>query len=358
MIQVRGLSARHGLFRIVDVSLTVPTGGSFALLGPSGAGKTLVLETILGLRSPDAGTVLLDGLPSASTPPEQRSASWLPQDLALFPHLGVRDNVAFPLAVRGVPAAAATEAVEATAALLRIGHLLDRPDVTSLSGGEKQRVALARALVGRPAFLFLDEPFSALDVATRRELHLEVRRIQRDLGLTMVLVTHDLEEALVVADHLAILRDGRLVQTGPPDEVVRAPRDAWTARFLGYENVLDVETTTPGDGLLRLRLGEAELLAPLAVAEGDVGAVAVRAIHLHLSPDACHGGSPPQSLTGTAGAPQRFGSALVLPVRFAAGPQVLVALTERDREAPPSPGSTCTVHYSPDRVAPLKGGAS
>ena len=237
MLEVNALVAHYGAFSLQRITVTIPQGESFVLLGPSGAGKTLFLETVLGVKPPDAGRILLDGRDIGRTRPEERGFCYLPQDLALFPHLGVRENIAFGLTVRHVDPAAADERVSAIARLLGIEHLLGRREVRSLSGGEKQRVALARALVVQPRVLFLDEPFSALDPATRRQLQREFREVWRRLGLTVILVTHDHEEAAALADQLAILMDGRLKQCAPPAEVFERPADLATARFLVVENI-------------------------------------------------------------------------------------------------------------------------
>ena len=239
MIAVRDLVAHYGDFALREVDLDIARGETFVLLGPSGAGKTLFLETVLGIKPPDQGRILLDGGDISRALPEQRGFSYLPQDLALFPHLGVRKNIAFGLTVRGVKASEVAARVAAVAQLLGIGHLLARRDVRSLSGGEKQRVALARALVVEPRVLFLDEPFSALDPATRRQLHAEFRDVWRRLGLTVILVTHDQDEAATLADRLAVLMGGRVRQCGPPAEVFDRPANLAVARFLVVENILE-----------------------------------------------------------------------------------------------------------------------
>jgi ABC-type sugar transport system ATPase subunit len=239
MIDVRKLVAHYGDFSLRDINVTIEDGECFVLLGPSGAGKTLFLETVLGIKPPDHGRLLLDGRDISRAEPEQRGFSYLPQDLALFPHLSVRRNIAFGLEVRHTPAATIEERIRHIAGLLAIEHLLARRDIRSLSGGEKQRVALARALVVEPRVLFLDEPFSALDPATRRQLHVEFRAIWKRLGLTTVLVTHDLEEAAGLANKLAVIIGGRIQQCDAPAEVFDRPANLATARFVVLENILE-----------------------------------------------------------------------------------------------------------------------
>ena len=247
MIDVQGLVAHYGSFSLRNIDLRIETGQCFVLLGPSGAGKTLFLETVLGIQPPDSGRILLDGCDISGTPPEARGFSYLPQDLALFPHLSVRRNIEFGLRIRHTPRATVQERVARTARLLAIEPLLDRPSLRGLSGGEKQRVALARALIVEPRVLFLDEPFSSLDPAIRRQLHVEFAEVRQRLGLTAVLVTHDHEEAAALADRLAVLINGEIQQSGPPAEVFDRPANLATARFLVLENLFE--------GLLRPTAG-------------------------------------------------------------------------------------------------------
>ncbi|HSH69194.1 MAG TPA: ABC transporter ATP-binding protein [Deferrisomatales bacterium] len=237
MIRVEGLCAGFGKFRLRDVELAVDPGQSFLLLGPSGSGKTLLLEAILGIRPLEAGRVLLDGVDATRLPPEARKVAYVPQDLALFPHLDVRGNLLFGLRMRGVEPREAAARLARWAELLDLGAVLDRPDVATLSGGERQRVALARALVTEPQVLFMDEPFSALDASLRRRLQTEVRSLQRRLGLTLVQVTHEAEEAFLMADRMAILMDGRVEQWGTPAALYNRPANLKVARFLMLQNL-------------------------------------------------------------------------------------------------------------------------
>lgn len=296
MLEVTDLVAHYGAFSLQRINITIPQGQTFVLLGPSGAGKTLFLETVLGVKPPDAGRILLDGKDIGHVRPEERGFCYLPQDLALFPHLGVRENIAFGLHVRGVARAAAEERVTDIARLLGIEHLLPRREVRSLSGGEKQRVALARALVVQPRVLFLDEPFSALDPATRRQLQREFREVWRRLGLTVVLVTHDHEEAAALADQLAILMDGRLKQCGPPSDVFERPVDLAVARFLVVENIFPgrLVADSAANGLRAVQCGPLIFRVAVPEAMARVGAVhvAIRGCHVKLHP---RGASPPNT---------------------------------------------------------------
>ncbi len=259
MIEVEELVAHYGDFSLQHISLRIEQGHCFVLLGPSGAGKTLFLETVLGIKPPDAGRILFDGDDISRLRPERRGFSYLPQDLALFPHLTVAENIAFGLRIRRVPQAEIDARIDEVAALLGIGRLLGRGDIRSLSGGEKQRVALARALVVEPRVLFLDEPFSALDPAIRRQLHVEFRDIWARLGLTVILITHDHEEAAALADRMAVLIDGRVQQWGDPADVFDRPANLATARFVVLENLLDGELLPAEGGLAQVRVGPATL---------------------------------------------------------------------------------------------------
>ncbi len=236
MIRVEDLSVSVGNFDLREVSLELREGGCLAILGPSGAGKTLLLETAMGARRPDRGHVLIDGRNITDLPPEARRIAYIPQDLALFPHLSVRQNIAFGLsrsARRTV-----SDALDRIVTMFNIQHLLDRRDIATLSGGEKQRVALARAMIVQPRVLFLDEPFAALDAATRSDLLRSLRMLRQATGTTIFLVTHDLDEACFLADEVAIMMRGRVTEYGPRDRVFRRPRTIAVARFLNIRNIL------------------------------------------------------------------------------------------------------------------------
>ena len=268
--------AYDGRPAVAGVDLAVPRGEVLAVLGPSGCGKSTLLRAVAGLEPLAAGRVVLDGRDLAGVPTHRRGTALMFQDGQLFPHLTVGENVAYPLRLRrpgrvrpGRRAVAAR--VAELLDLVGLGAYADRLP-TTLSGGERQRVALARALAVDPALLLLDEPLSALDAGLRERLAGELRAILRAAGTTAVMVTHDHEEAFAVADRLAVLRDGRLVQQGPIADVWAAPADAATALFLGYARVLD---GAAGDGVLR-----AAGAGPLAAG----GAVALRRSALRAVP--------------------------------------------------------------------------
>lgn len=267
MIKVENLSVRFGKFHLKDISLHLEEGAYFLLLGPSGAGKTLLLESILGIKRPDKGKVFIGNRDATCLPPEERGVSYVPQDLVLFPHLSVLDNILFGPKMRRQTIDRHAEVTRLTR-LLNIEHILDRKDVRTLSGGEKQRVALARALITHPKVLFIDEALSALDAHIRRDLQQQLLKLHRELKLTIFQVTHDLDEAFLLADQMAIMMDGQIRQVGTPDNIYRSPRDLQIAEFLLMKNVYSalVEECL-GDCRYRLMMDD----LPLEIrSEGDL----------------------------------------------------------------------------------------
>jgi ABC-type Fe3+/spermidine/putrescine transport system ATPase subunit len=275
VIAVRGLQASLGSFHMRSLSLEVPTGELLVLLGPSGAGKTVLLESMMGLKEVEAGLVVIDGRDVTRLPPEQRHVAYMPQDVALFPHLSIRDNILFGRRVRRTLTGADAD-LERLAELLHIRHLVDRKDIRSLSGGERQRIALARSLITNPRVLFLDESFSALDAHIRRQLLLQLRELQQTLGLTVVYVTHSQGEASVVGDRAAVLMAGRIVQVGRPEVLFRQPADARVARFVQLSNIVRVDAidgtvcTVKGIRIERAAGAEGSVGSWLGVAAEDV----------------------------------------------------------------------------------------
>ncbi|MCC6442133.1 MAG: ATP-binding cassette domain-containing protein [Armatimonadetes bacterium] len=247
MIETRGLSIQLGEFSLKSVDVQVETGEYFVLLGPTGAGKTVLIECIAGLHRPAAGEVWIEGVNVSRMTPEERNVSYVPQDYGLFPHLRVYRNIAFGLALRKTPPEAIQKRVHELTGMLGIDHLLDRYPGT-LSGGEKQRVSLARALAPQPQVLLLDEPLSALDERTREAVSMELKAIQRQLGTTTLHISHNFEETLAVADRIGIFREGRIAQTGTADEVFRKPRSRFVAEFVRADNIYAGEARPQGGG--------------------------------------------------------------------------------------------------------------
>ena len=222
-----------------DLSLHVAAGEFVTLLGPSGSGKTTTLNVLAGFLRPDAGVVRIDGEPVDGIGPERRDIGIVFQGYALFPHLCVADNIGFPLRTRGVGAAERGRRVDEALALVRMDGLGNRA-VRDLSGGQRQRVALARALVFNPRLLLLDEPLAALDQGLRQSMQLELKRIQAEVGVTTIAVTHDQNEALTMSDRVAVLRDGTIAQTGTPEDLYLRPATLFVASFLGESSALEV----------------------------------------------------------------------------------------------------------------------
>src|ERR1700761_6805098 len=259
MIVIENLSKRFGEYLALDhIELTIKTGELFFLLGPSGCGKTTLLRHIAGFYQPDEGRILFDGKDVTRLPAHQRQTGMVFQNYALWPHLTVQKNVAFGLEERKVPKAEIDHRVAEALAAVRLGDLAGRK-IHEMSGGQQQRVALARALVVRPSCLLLDEPLSNLDSKLRLEMRQEIRRICREFQLTSIYVTHDQEEALSIADRIAILNAGKLLQVGSPPEIYRHQRNRFVAEFIGEANFL------PGhlagrNGLLEVACGNRRLL--------------------------------------------------------------------------------------------------
>jgi len=246
VLRIESLSITLGKFSVQDVSLEIGSNEYFIILGPTGAGKTVLLETIAGIYSPDKGRIFLGDREITSTEPRSRNIGMVYQDYMLFPHLTVRDNIAFGLRQRKIPLIEQHAMVEKICTLLEIQHLAERYP-GSLSGGEQQRVALARALVLEPEILLLDEPMSALDRRTRERMRMELSRIQRLTGTTLIQITHHFDDVFALADRIAIMQDGRIVQTGETSEVFLHPSDTFVAEFLGIGNIIRGSSSRTGN---------------------------------------------------------------------------------------------------------------
>jgi molybdopterin-binding protein len=246
VIRLDGLRVRVGRFDLVDISLEVPSGGYALIIGPTGSGKTTLLDAIAGHAPLLAGRVWAHGEDVTSLPPEQRRLGIVYQQYHLFPHLSVGKNIAYGLRGQAAAGAAVEARVHALAALLGITPLLER-GVHALSGGEQQRVAIARALAPRPSVLLLDEPFAAVDPATRTVLRRELRALHEAEGITTLQVTHDFDDALRLGDTVAVMAEGRIVQQGRPEEVFRFPNSAFVARFVGTGTVIAGHVERTGD---------------------------------------------------------------------------------------------------------------
>ena len=245
-LSIEELTVSYGAIRVLDrVSLDVERGEMIALLGSSGCGKTTLLRSIAGFVIPDSGAIRVEGRDIAGLPPEKRGTAMMFQSYALWPHMTVAANIGYGLRMRGWKSDAIAKRIEEMLKLLQLEGFMQRP-VTQLSGGQRQRVALGRALAVDPHLLLLDEPMSNLDYKVRLELRHELRALQRRIGITAVYVTHDREEALTLADRIAVIDAGRIVQIGPPEEIFHRPESAFVAGFMGADNALDLTRAEGG----------------------------------------------------------------------------------------------------------------
>jgi spermidine/putrescine transport system ATP-binding protein len=333
------------------IDLDIPGGEFFSLLGPSGCGKTTTLRLIAGFEQPTSGKILLDGVDMVRTPPHKRKVNTVFQSYALFPHLDVRDNVAFGLRFQNVTKEETKRRVAEALALVQLeGFEKRRP--SQLSGGQQQRVALARALILHPAVLLLDEPLGALDAKLRKVLQVELKALQERVGITFVYVTHDQEEALTMSDRLAVMSNGRIEQVGTPEEVYEGPASAYVADFLGVSNLmLGMASGQDGGGHCRVRVGAFELLA----GQGDRGAqgdvkLTIRPERVRLE---AHGVDGENRLPGMVDRIVYLGSATQILVRLAAGDTVQV-LVQNQGEAVEYPhGTPVSVHFPADALRVL-----
>ena len=261
-----------GFVAIEDLDLKIPAGEFFALLGPSGCGKTTTLRLVAGLDSPTKGQILIGNQDVSTMKPHERPVNTVFQNYALFPHMSVLENVAFGLRQRkvGDPLPKATEALK----LVELEHLAERRP-TQLSGGQQQRVALARALVNRPSLLLLDEPLGALDLKLRRQMQVELKAIQIEVGLTFLHVTHDQEEAMDMADTVAVMNKGRIEQMGAPEALYERPKTLFVSKFLGQSNIFVGDVVESSGDSVSISVGGRQIKVPTSRAEKTTGKIAI-----------------------------------------------------------------------------------
>jgi spermidine/putrescine transport system ATP-binding protein len=253
VVQLRNVAKVYdGQHALKDVSLDVQRGEFLTILGPSGCGKTTILRLVAGFEGATSGSITLDGRDVTDLPPERRNVNTVFQSYALFPHMNVFDNVAFGLRMKGRPAAQIAAEVRDTLRLVQLEGF-DTRTVGKLSGGQQQRVAIARAIINRPLVLLLDEPLSALDYRLRKQMQLDLKHLQRKLGITFVLVTHDQEEAFSMSDRVVVMNNGHIEQIGTPVSVYEEPRNLYVARFVGEINIIDAEVVEMGENRARVR---------------------------------------------------------------------------------------------------------
>jgi putative spermidine/putrescine transport system ATP-binding protein len=329
-LAVRRITHRFGgTLALDDVSVEIPAGELVALLGPSGCGKTTLLRSIAGFVRPDAGEVLLDGERINDLPPGSRGVGIVFQSYALFPHMTVAENVGYGLKARGWAKAAIAARVEEVLELVRLKPLADRLP-RALSGGQQQRVALARVIAVQPRILLLDEPFSALDRNLRLDMQIEIKRLQRELGITAVMVTHDQDEAMSMSDRIAVMNQGRIHQYAPPVALYDEPADLFVSQFIGTTNLLPAAVRSRTDGEIRVELdkgGSLALRSPASPAPGAPVWVSVRPENLAL---AAAGGDGILAARVVLAMP--IGPDLLYEIETAGGDRVKV-VTDRSRNA-------------------------
>ena len=338
-IRLIGLTKRFDEVVAVDgISLDIDRGHFFALLGPSGCGKTTTLRMIGGFEEPSEGRIELGGVDVAPLPPYKRDVNTVFQSYALFPHLSIFENVAFGLRRRGVKKGELrTRVVEALDLVGLAG--LERRKPRQLSGGQQQRIALARALVNRPRVLLLDEPLGALDLKLRKEMQLELKRIQNEVGITFVHVTHDQEEAMTMADRIVIMNSGRIEQLGTPSELYEAPRTAFVAGFLGVSNLLDGEVL--GEGTVKLSDGTIVRVPAEALGRTGMIQIGVRPEKIRI------GAGEENSLSGTVTESAYIGVSTQYILETPAGP--VTVYVQNDRPGPQvATGERLTLSWSPE----------
>jgi spermidine/putrescine transport system ATP-binding protein len=342
-VQLADLAKRFGDVVAVDgITLDISGGEFFSLLGPSGCGKTTTLRMIGGFERPDAGRILLDGRDMAQTPPHRRPVNTVFQNYALFPHLNVRDNVAFGLRFKNVSKDNARRQVARVLELVRLAGFEERRP-TQLSGGQQQRVALARALVLNPDVLLLDEPLGSLDAKLRKALQLELKAIQQEIGITFVYVTHDQEEALTMSDRIAVMNEGRIVQVGDSRQIYEEPESAYVADFLGVSNLMEARASgRTSNGERRVAIGDVEVNA----ARGDLDASGP--VKLVIRPERARieeqGSSGPNRIPAMVDRTVYVGSTMHVIARLPGGQVVQVLIPNRGDAEPYPQGTPITLH--------------
>jgi putrescine transport system ATP-binding protein len=291
LVRFDGVAKRFGQVIAVEAfTLDIEQGEFFALLGPSGCGKTTLLRMLAGFEGLSDGRILLDGEDIVAVPPHRRPVNMMFQSYALFPHLTVEGNIAFGLRQEKAGKAELAERVAEMLALVRLQGFGKRR-VDQLSGGERQRVALARALIKRPRVLLLDEPMAALDKKLRAETQFELMELQRKLGTTFVIVTHDQEEAMIVADRIAVMDHGRLMQVAPPAEIYERPNSRWVADFIGEVSMIEGRLGQSGGSVLDCGLGRLRIASDSSAKPGDTVWLALRPEKLHIGAERPAGGA-------------------------------------------------------------------
>jgi spermidine/putrescine transport system ATP-binding protein len=351
-LEIRGLTKRYGTFTAVDaIDLSVAEGSFFALLGPSGCGKTTTLRMVAGLEDPTAGAIYISGNDVSRRRPYQRPVNTVFQNYALFPHLSIYENVAFGLKRRKVKDVRSQ--VMSMLELVELEHLAQRRPA-QLSGGQQQRIAVARALVNRPKVLLLDEPLGALDLKLRRQMQLELKRIQTEVGITFIHVTHDQEEAMTMADTIAVMNAGHIEQLGAPVELYENPVSVFVANFLGQSNLLRGTITGRSGDVLSLATAAGALSMPTArsTASGTDCLVGVRPEKIQMSSGAVPAGH--NTLSGTVVDASFIGVSTQYLVRVGGDTEITV-FSQNTGTAPLSNGAPVSLHWDAAHTFALDG---
>ncbi|WP_436777722.1 ABC transporter ATP-binding protein [Yinghuangia sp. YIM S09857] len=362
-VNLVGLSKRFGGNTVVQpTDLTIPAGSFFAVLGASGCGKTTTLRMIAGLEEPTSGRILIGGQDVTALPPYKRPVNTVFQSYALFPHLTVSENVAFGLRRKGRKDV--EQPVKDMLDLVQLGHLAGRRPA-QLSGGQQQRVAVARALINHPQVLLLDEPLGALDPKLRRQLQLELKRIQTEVGITFVHVTHDQEEAMTMADTIAVMNGGVIEQLGSPAELYESPRTKFVANFLGQSNLLDTRITGTGDGYLLMDVHGTRMALPVdrTSAQGERVVMGIRPekISIQHASAADSNGNRNRIDGGVIVDSSFIGVSTQYTVRMPWAQELTVFEQNMERDARLVPGAPVVLHWNPDHgfgLAPEPGAAA
>ncbi|MCX5203878.1 ABC transporter ATP-binding protein [Streptomyces sp. NBC_00237] len=354
-VRLAGISKTYGSFTAVHpLDLTVPQGSFFALLGASGCGKTTTLRMIAGLEDPSTGTVSLGDRDVTHLPPYKRPVNTVFQSYALFPHLDISENVAFGLRRRGIKSV--KKQVDDMLDLVQLGQFAKRKP-HQLSGGQQQRVAVARALINHPQVLLLDEPLGALDLKLRRQMQLELKRIQTEVGITFVHVTHDQEEAMTMADQVAVMNGGRVEQLGAPADLYENPQTTFVANFLGTSNLIEAEVAATTSDVITVTCGDAKIKVPgkrcqAQTSTGDKLLVGVRPEKVSITPTDDAGKIPDgrNRMTGRITASSFIGVSTQFIVDSPACADFEVYVQNVERDSRLAPGAEVVLHWNPEHT--------
>ena len=333
---------------IKGVDIEIGDGEFVVFVGPSGCGKSTLLRMIAGLEDITSGTISIDGKVVNDIPPKDRSIAMVFQSYAIFPHMSVRENVAFGLTIKGESKVEKDRKVAEAARILQMEHLLERRP-SQLSGGQRQRVAIGRAIVRDPSVFLFDEPLSNLDAALRLDMRMEIGKLHQSLKASMIYVTHDQIEAMTLADKIVVLKDGKVMQVGAPMDLYHHPANLFVAGFIGSPrmNFLDVEVIAAGEGKAQVRSSDVdtlEIATTAALAVGDTAILGIRPQHLVLTDSAA---GQDGHLTGTVQLVERLGTETIVNITLGSGETLLAALND---DRPVSVGSTVIMRFEPEKA--------